>query len=135
MEEELLELGFTEAEIAGGGLRIVSTFDKEAQASAVKAVKEQAPTTGMEGVRIGLAAVEPVTGEFVAMYGGANYLEDQFNNATMASQQAGSTFKPFGLAAATEDRIGLDTLWPGTRPPRSRATRSTTTRTTPTGSR
>jgi membrane peptidoglycan carboxypeptidase len=116
VQEELLALGFAEAEIEGGGLRIVSTFDKKAQASAVKAVKEQAPTTGMEGVRIGLAAVEPRTGEFVAMYGGANYLEDQFNNATMASQQAGSTFKPFGLAAATEDEIGLDTLWPGNSP-------------------
>ena len=58
VQEELLALGFTEAEIEGGGLRIVSTFDKKAQASAVKAVKEQAPTTGMEGVRIGLAAVE-----------------------------------------------------------------------------
>jgi membrane peptidoglycan carboxypeptidase len=116
VQEELLALGFTEAEIEGGGLRIVSTFDRKAQAAAVKAVKEQAPTTGMEGVRIGLAAVEPITGEFVAMYGGADYLEDQFNNATMASQQAGSTFKPFGLAAATEDEIGLDTLWPGNSP-------------------
>ncbi|HYN57438.1 MAG TPA: transglycosylase domain-containing protein, partial [Motilibacterales bacterium] len=116
VQDELLTLGFTEAEIEGGGLRIVSTFDKKAQASAVKAVKEQAPTTGMEGVRIGLAAVAPATGEFVAMYGGADYLEDQFNNATMASQQAGSTFKPFGLAAATEDEIGLDTLWPGNSP-------------------
>ena len=116
VQEELLALGFTEAEIEGGGLRIVSTFDKKAQASAVKAVKDEAPTTGMEGVRIGLAAVEPGTGEFIAMYGGADYLEDQFNNATMASQQAGSTFKPFGLAAATEDEIGLDTLWPGNSP-------------------
>ena len=116
VQEELLALGFTEAEIEGGGLRIVSTFDKKAQASAVKAVKDEAPTTGMDGVRIGLAAVEPGTGEFIAMYGGADYLEDQFNNATMASQQAGSTFKPFGLAAATEDEIGLDTLWPGNSP-------------------
>ncbi len=116
VQEELVALGFAEAEIEGGGLRIVSTFDKKAQASAVKAVKDQAPTTGMEGVRIGLAAVEPLTGEFVAMYGGADYLQDQFNNATMASQQAGSTFKPFGLAAATEDKIGLDTLWPGNSP-------------------
>jgi membrane peptidoglycan carboxypeptidase len=116
VQEELLALGFSEAEIEGGGLRVVSTFDRQAQKAAVNAVKEQAPTTGMEGVRIGLAAVEPITGEFVAMYGGADYLEDQFNNATQASQQAGSTFKPFGLAAATEDEIGLDTLWPGNSP-------------------
>ncbi|HYN56158.1 MAG TPA: transglycosylase domain-containing protein [Motilibacterales bacterium] len=116
VEVELLELGFTEAEIAGGGLRIVSTFERKSQRAAVAAVKEQAPTTGMEGVRIGLAAVQPVTGEIVAMYGGANYLEDSLNNATQARYQAGSTFKPFGLAAATEDGIGLDSLWPGDSP-------------------
>ena len=80
------------------------------------AVKDEAPTTGMEGVRIGLAAVEPVTGEVIAMYGGANYLEESLNNATQARQQAGSTFKPFGLAAATEAGIGLDSLWPGNSP-------------------
>jgi membrane peptidoglycan carboxypeptidase len=116
VQEELLTLGFTEAEVEGGGLRIVSTFDRRAQRSAVAAVKEQAPTTGMEGVRIGLAAVQPITGEVVAMYGGANYLEDSLNNATQARYQAGSTFKPFGLAAATEDGIGLDSLWPGNSP-------------------
>ena len=116
VEEELLELGFTEEEIAAGGLRIVSTFNRKAQRAAVAAVKDEAPTTGMEGVRIGLAAVEPVTGEVIAMYGGANYLEESLNNATQGRQQAGSTFKPFGLAAATEAGIGLDSLWPGNSP-------------------
>ena len=116
VEQELITLGFTEAEIEGGGLRIVSTFDKKAQKSAVAAVREEGPTTGTAGLRIGLAAVQPVTGEVVAMYGGADYLKDSFNNATQATYQAGSTFKPFGLAAATEDGIGLDSLWPGNSP-------------------
>ncbi len=116
VEEELLELGFTEQEIAAGGLRIVSTFDRKSQRAAVAAVKDESPTTGMEGVRIGLAAVEPVTGEVIAMYGGPNYLQESLNNATQGRQQAGSTFKPFGLAAATEAGIGLDSLWPGNSP-------------------
>ena len=34
------------------------------------------------------------------MYGGANFLNNQVNNATQAIGQAGSTFKPFALAAA-----------------------------------
>ncbi len=114
--DELVALGFTEEEIDGGGLRIVSTFHRKSQRAAVAAVKDEAPTTGMDGVRIGLTAVEPVTGEVVAMYGGADYLEDSFNNATQARYQGGSTFKPFGLVAATEDDIGLDSLWPGNSP-------------------
>ena len=113
VENELLALGFTEAEVYGGGLRVTSTFDRKAQKAAVAAVDDQAPTSGMDGVRIGLAAIQPVTGEFVAMYGGADYLEDSLNNATQATYQAGSTFKPFALARATEEGIGLDSLWPG----------------------
>ncbi len=113
VEDELLELGFAEEEIAAGGLRIVSTFNRKAQRAAVAAVAAQAPTTNMEGVRIGLAAVRPGSGEILAMYGGDDYLTDQFNNATQARYQAGSTFKPFGLAAGVEDGIGLDSLWPG----------------------
>ena len=113
VEQQLGELGFTEEEIYAGGLRITSTFDREAQRAAQDAVADQAPTSNADGVRIGLAAVQPGTGEVVAMYGGADYLTDSLNNATQAIQQAGSTFKPFGLAAATEDEIGLDSLWPG----------------------
>ncbi len=116
VQDEVLSMGFTEAEVEGGGLRIVSTFDRRAQRSAVAAVKDQGPRTGTDGLRIGLAAVEPVTGEVVAIYGGADYLENQLNNATQAISQAGSTFKPFGLAAAVEEGIGLDSLWPGNSP-------------------
>ncbi len=116
VQDELVTLGFTEEEITAGGLRVVSTFSRKAQTAAEKAVADQGPSTGTEGLRIGLAAVEPITGEVVAMYGGADYLENSLNNATQAIQQAGSTFKPFGLAAATEEGIGLDSLWPGNSP-------------------
>ena len=113
VQDELRATGFTQEQIDAGGLRVVTTFSEQSQEAAEDAVAEQAPTSGMDGVRIGLAAVEPVTGEIVAMYGGADYLEDSFNNATQARYQAGSTFKPFGLVAATEDGIGLNSLWPG----------------------
>ena len=94
----------------------MSTFDSKAQTRGGRGGQGAGADHGTEGLRIGLAAVEPITGEVVAMYGGANYLEDSFNNATQAGHQAGSTFKPFGLAAATEDGIGLDSLWPGNSP-------------------
>ncbi|HMQ05095.1 MAG TPA: PBP1A family penicillin-binding protein [Pyrinomonadaceae bacterium] len=47
-----------------------------------------------------LVAIRPKTGEIVAMVGGRNYNDNQFNRATMAMRQPGSVFKPFVYAAA-----------------------------------
>jgi penicillin-binding protein 1B len=47
-----------------------------------------------------LIAIRPKTGEIVAMVGGRNYLENQFNRATDAMRQPGSVFKPFVYATA-----------------------------------
>ena len=39
-----------------------------------------------------------------------------YNDATQSAPQAGSTFKPFALAAALEDGIGLSSMWDGHSP-------------------
>ncbi|TAK70321.1 MAG: penicillin-binding protein [Actinomycetota bacterium] len=116
VRDQLLGQGFTEDDIDGGGLRIVTTFDRKAQRAAVAAIKAQGPTTGTDRLRIGLAAVTPGTGAVVAMYGGPDYLTDPLNNATQAIAQAGSTFKPFALAAATETGVPLSSTWNGASP-------------------
>jgi membrane peptidoglycan carboxypeptidase len=113
VRQALAAQGITEDELNRGGYRVVSTFDKAAQRAAVKAVEEEAPTSGTKGLRIGLVAVKPGTGEVVAMYGGKDYLTSPINNATQALGQAGSTFKPFALAAGVEDGIALDSMWNG----------------------
>ncbi len=114
--QELLTLGFTDAEIAGGGLTVVTNIDQTAQEAMQEAVESQGPTTGTQGLRIGVIAVDPDTGGVLAMYGGEDYVEDSFNNATQASAQAGSTFKPFALVAGFEDDIGLGSMWNGNSP-------------------
>ena len=116
VKADLRDLGYTDQEIEGGGLHIVTTFDKDAQSAAEAAVAEVGPTVGTEGLRIGLAAVRPGTGEVVAMYGGPDYVTDPINNATRAFAQAGSTFKPFALTAAVEQGIPLDSVWNGDSP-------------------
>ena len=105
--------GITEDQINLAGLRVITTFNKFAEDAMITAVTEQGPTENIEGLRIGVASVRPETGEVVAMYGGADYLENQFNNATQMIGQAGSTFKPFTLAAALENDVTLATTFSG----------------------
>jgi penicillin-binding protein 1B len=49
-----------------------------------------------------LLAVDPRTGEVLAMVGGRSYNQSQFNRAIVAHRQPGSVFKPFVFLAAFE---------------------------------
>mgnify|MGYP006269578509 CR=1 FL=1 len=111
--QALYKQGITEDQLNRSGYRVTTTFNKQAQDAAIAAVEEQKPKHHADGLRIGLASVRPLTGEVVAIYGGADYLKDQFNNATQAIGQAGSTFKPFTLAAALENGYTLNSKFSG----------------------
>ena len=50
-----------------------------------------------------LIAMHPQTGRVLAMVGGFSYAESQFNRATQAMRQPGSSFKPFVYAAALDN--------------------------------
>ncbi|GAB3908092.1 hypothetical protein GCM10027612_82050 [Microbispora bryophytorum subsp. camponoti] len=112
---ELNRLGYTDEDINHGGLKVTTTFDKKLMAQAQQAVKSVLPDDTPKKVRTGLAAVDPATGEVVAFYGG-RYATNQYDNAFSAKVQAGSTFKPYTLAAALEAGYGLDTLVYGNSP-------------------
>jgi penicillin-binding protein 1A len=51
----------------------------------------------------GLVAMDPQTGRVLAMVGGFDYSVSQFNRATQAMRQPGSSFKPFVYAAALDN--------------------------------
>jgi len=113
VRQVMYENGITDDQINLAGLRVVTTFNQVAQDAMIAAVEAEAPTENIEGLRIGVASVRPETGEVVAMYGGSDYLENQFNNATQMIGQAGSTFKPFALAAGLENGVTLATTFSG----------------------
>ena len=50
-----------------------------------------------------LVALDPTTGEVLAMVGGKNFDRSEFNRAVQAKRQAGSAFKPFIFAAGLEN--------------------------------
>ena len=118
VQNELLAADFTEEEINGGGLRVVTTLDWRDELAAQRAVKVIRPK-GKNQLHIALASVEPGTGALRAMIGGRNYTgpgpQDQVNLATAASP-AGSTFKPFALAAGLESGLTLRSTFNGSSP-------------------
>jgi membrane peptidoglycan carboxypeptidase len=57
-------------------------------------------------------SIRPSTGEVVAMYGGDNFRQSQFNLAVQGERQPGSSFKPFVLATALKEGISPVTTFP-----------------------
>ncbi|MFN2168925.1 MAG: transglycosylase domain-containing protein, partial [Anaerolineae bacterium] len=97
---------YSAADLASLGLAIHTTLDTFVQDAAEKALQrglqrlEQRSRTTRHpssGGRLQGAVVvlQPKTGNLLAMVGGRSYAESQFNRATQARRQAGSTFKPF----------------------------------------
>ena len=76
-----------------------------------------------------LVAVDPRTGEILAMVGGRSYNQSQFNRAAASRRQPGSVFKPFVYLAAFEHaaRTGEPDLTRGVADPRRAGARSTST--------
>jgi penicillin-binding protein 1A len=93
-----------------GGLKITTTLNLELQRAAEQAVNNY--LSYPEGPTASLVAIENSTGEVRAMVGGRNYDESPFNLATEGERQPGSSFKAFDLAAALEQGISPDSVWP-----------------------
>src|SRR4029079_2954223 len=50
-----------------------------------------------------LVVMDPHTGRVLALVGGFSFAESQFNRATQANRQPGSSFKPFVYSAALDN--------------------------------
>jgi penicillin-binding protein 1B len=88
-------------------LRVYTTIDVDLQRAAYEAVTKRLeklekyfPKKEKGNLQASLVAIKPKTGEIVAMIGGRDFLQNQFNRATSAQRQPGSVFKPFVYAAA-----------------------------------
>jgi penicillin-binding protein 1A len=93
--------------VFGGGLRVVTTIDLRLQEQARAAIAKWLP--GDAGPAAALVALDPRDGRVLAMVGGDNYRESQFNLAVQGERQPGSSFKPFVLAAALQQGISPST--------------------------
>ena len=99
--------------LAKEGLRIFTTIDTTVQARAeaalvrgleklekeVPQIRRQMRQRRLQGVAV---VTDPRTGAVLALVGGRDYGDSQFNRATQARRQPGSCFKPFVYLAAFE---------------------------------
>ena len=103
--------------LSSEGLKIYSTLDPRLQRLAAQAVREGlkglekrfpklASKDPEQALQACLVAVQPQTGQILALVGSRDYGESQFDRCTQAHRQAGSTFKPFVYIAALEPHAG-----------------------------
>jgi penicillin-binding protein 1B len=87
---------------------LVTTLDLDLQQFAAQAIQHQLDRLDSvykpRGLtpQAALVAIDPKTGDVLAMVGGRDYGKSQLNRATDAQRQPGSVFKPFVYAAALE---------------------------------
>lgn len=113
VQDELLDRGFTDSQINGGGLKVTTTFDPAAQKAAVatgqkykKQAGANAGKNGAKNLHPAIASVKVGTGEVLALYGGDDYLASTRSWA-LTPRPAASTFKTYAVIAGMREGFSL----------------------------
>ena len=88
-----------------GGLRVTVTLDLDVQRAVDDAVAARLPANEAGDIDAGAVAIDPATGNVLAIHGGRDFTVNQFDLATQGRRQNGSTFKPVVFLTALEQGI------------------------------
>ena len=80
--------------------KVRTSFLPAVQKEAERAVSQGLAKFRQQGLQAALVALDPHTGDVIALVGGRDFRRTPFNRATNAKRQPGSAFKPFVFAAA-----------------------------------
>ena len=94
---------------------VQTTFVPELQDAAEAAVRDGLKRLNIKGLEAALVAIDPATGNLLAVVGGSNYANTPFNRAVRSRRQPGSAFKPFVYAAALEHGLSPISMVTGLR--------------------
>ena len=86
-------------------IKLLDQLDPSLPAHPRRAELEQ--DSGVEGA---VLAIDNSSGDVLAMVGGRDYALSEFNRATQAERQTGSSFKPYVYTAAVEDGVKPEDL-------------------------
>jgi membrane peptidoglycan carboxypeptidase len=128
---------YSDYKINNSGLRVVTTFQPKLQRDLYATVSRMRtlmrnctpPSTALTGggnvaaygysctpyarwrkwVNIGAVLEQPGSGAILAMYGGPNYATQPYDDALVARNQVGSSFKPYVLATAVSEGMNVKT--------------------------
>ncbi len=107
--EELKSLKeIPESFLETGGLKVYTSLDMEAQKQLEETVKNTMPDSDLETASV---MVNPNNGRVIALVGGKDYSKSEFNRATNAKRQVGSTMKAFLYYAALENGFTASTTF------------------------
>ncbi len=103
------------ANVADQGLTVITTLDTSLQNAAQSIVSQYAAsnTKTFNASNAALIAIDPKTGQILAMVGSRNYFDttiDGSYNATLGLRQPGSSFKPFVYATALNEGYTPETV-------------------------
>lgn len=90
-----------------------TTFVPELQGMAERAVADGLRRFGQPQLQAALVAIDPRTGDILALVGGRDFRQSQFNRAVRSRRQPGSAFKPLLYAAALEHGFSPVTILDG----------------------
>jgi 1A family penicillin-binding protein len=95
--------------------KVHTTFIPAMQDAAEAAVREGLRRLKIRNLQAALVAVDPATGNILAMVGGSDFAVTPFNRAVKSRRQPGSAFKPFVYATALEQGMSPVTQLRGLR--------------------
>lgn len=102
-------------EVVTQGLTVITTLDTELQNAAQTIVHDNAiaNTSKFNASNAALVAIDPKTGQILAMVGSRDYFDTEIPgsyNVAVAPRQPGSSFKPFVYATAIEKGYTSETV-------------------------
>lgn len=112
---EYLEEKYGADAVANEGLRVVTTLDYDLQMKAEEIVRKRALANEKQfnAENAGLVAIDPKTGQILAMVGSRGFLDEDIDgqvNVTIMPRQPGSAFKPFVYATAFKKGYTPETI-------------------------
>ena len=113
--KDILTAKYGEKMVEQGGLKIYTTLDLEKQKIAEEVIKEKTEKyqEKYNASNASLVAIDPKTGQILAMVGSRDYFDDSIDgqvNVSIRNRQPGSSIKPLVYAALFEKGYTPDTV-------------------------